>query len=263
MKKPMLVIVLLAILVSGADAEDRDLLRDPLVATPLGEITLELFHGTHGQVIGYWRAPDGLMTSSGIVEASGFAALTIVSITQASIAARIEVDGGIVVWSATTSHTHSSWVRPTDRNLEAVVLRFECITEGTTGQAEPAAFTTSTTRPGDTVEDGSVVWVARASHELPEGSEAAAIAALRSEGWTHTRPFGRDGIISPDATTAQKVEIGEAVLIILRDKSVMRASTRLIRLRARDTHLQKAARLQGIVDRQVAEAVDLENKIDP
>lgn len=262
-KATILGIVLLVMLVCRTGAQAPGLPRGPLITTPLGEITLDLFHGVHGQVIAHWRAPAGLTTSTGVVPATGFAALAVVSITQASIVARIESDGRIVEWSPAAPHARGSWVRPTERDLESVVLRFECITAGTAGQTEPQEFTDASVEPGDTVQDGSAVWITRTHHELPEGSELAAIAALRADGWTHARPFGRDGILSPESTAVQRTEIDDAVLAVLRDPSVMKAARRLIRMRARDTRLQKAARLQEIANRQLAAAADLEGEVDP
>jgi hypothetical protein len=227
--------------------------------TALGDITLALFHGTDGQMMAGWRAPDGLTASA--VQSEGIAALRVVSITQSAVAARIEADGLIAPWAGTTPYALGSWVnQPTNRNVVFAIIRFECATAGTTAAAQPRQFTAGDTEPGDTVADGSVVWITRSQHDLPEGSEADAIAVLRAEGWTHSRASGRDGIIAPDATQEQRNEIDEAVLAVLRDPSVMEAAARLMRLRERDNRLQRAARLQESADQQAAAAQDLEGE---
>lgn len=61
-------------------------------------------------------------------------------------------------WAATTAYSLGDFVEPTTVNG----LRYECTTDGTSGESEP----TFPTAPGQTVADGSAVWTCRAKNVL-------------------------------------------------------------------------------------------------
>lgn len=106
-----------------------------------------------------------------------------ISTWAASTAYKAEIASASYDDPATAApYLRGSWVRATDPR---VTLRFECTVAGTTSATEPAGFTAGATVDGTTIADGTVVWTARAAHELPAELEDAALELVV---WLRAQP---------------------------------------------------------------------------